>query len=90
MENETIIKPLKNITKKEYIKHIKRNHDNIHIQCKCGCDIFIVIGKIRNDNFLLLEEDINNHMNDIYGFRCPECKNRYRIMAYNMRILHEN
>lgn len=84
MEKLTIIKPLDEVTEEELLRYIGHN---FHIICKCNCDIFVGTGKYRNDDFVLLE-DSDDKMTNVYGFTCPKCKKKYRIMAKDLRVLH--
>jgi hypothetical protein len=57
----------------------------LHIRCDCGANLWVVIGKYKDDRFVLLEED-PDPMNYVYGFECPTCRNRYKIRAKQMRV----
>lgn len=70
------------------LKELMTDSVPVHIICPCGTNLVVHIGKYESDDYCLLEEHPEDHMEDIWGFHCPVCGKYYRIKSKYIRTLH--
>lgn len=89
IKGNTIVKALSQMTDEEFLQLNEIDEMKIGIKCnRCKDTVIVVLGTIKNEDFVLIREDHLDPLRNVCRYRCPNCKRHHRVKVNKMSVLN--